>query len=85
MERQTAGTVTAAKKQWWLKVNTKSLRNGPLDGAAFPSIIKVCYTVDGKDFTKWKWIPAGERVPEAGSRVTVRYRSDKPKKAKITL
>jgi len=85
MERQTLGTVAAAKKQRWMKVNTKSLRKGPLDGATFPSVIKVHYTVDGKDFTKWKWIPAGERVPETGSRVTVRYRSDKPKKAKITL
>ena len=47
MQIRTTGTVTSVKKQWWLKVNTKSFRTGPLDGAKFPHVIKVKYYVDG--------------------------------------
>ena len=45
----TKGTVISVKTQWWLKVNTKAVRFGPLDGATFPHIVKVKYTVDGTD------------------------------------
>ena len=48
MQNTTSGTVVSVKKQWWLKVNTKVIRKGPLDGAIFPHIIKVKYMVDGK-------------------------------------
>ena len=48
MEKTTTGTVLSVKKQWWLKVNTKPFRTGPLDGAEFPHIIKVTYRVNGK-------------------------------------
>ena len=46
--KESTGTVIAASKQWWLKVNTKAFRIGPLDGAIFPYIVKVTYTEDGK-------------------------------------
>ena len=52
--KETKGTVLSAKKQWWLKVNTNSVRFGPLDGAAFPPIVKIKYTVDGKEYVKHK-------------------------------
>ena len=83
MDKETIGTVQAVAKQWWLKVNTKPVRKGPLDGATFPHIIKVQYVVDGTAYTKRKWIGAGKAVPAVGSQVTVLYRSDKPRKAKI--
>ena len=83
MDKETTGTVRSAAKQWWLKVNTKPVRKGPLDGATFPYIIKVQYVVDGTAYTKRKWIGAGKAVPAVGSQVTVLYRSDKPRKAKI--
>ena len=35
--RETAGTVTRVKTCWWIKVNTKHVRMGPLDGAKFPT------------------------------------------------
>ncbi len=83
MDKETIGTVLSVAKQWWLKVNTKPIRTGTLDGATFPHIIKVQYTVEGITYTKRKWIGAGKEVPAVGSRLTVLYRSDKPTKAKI--
>ena len=83
MDKETTGMVTSAAKQWWLKINTKPIRMHALDGAIFPYIIKIQYTVDGKDYTKRKWISAGCAVPAVGSSVTVRYCTDKPNKAKV--
>ena len=83
MDKDTTGTVVSVAKQWWVKVNTKPVRMGPLDGAAFPHIIKVQYVVDGNTCTKRKWIGAGQAVPAVGSEVTVLYCSHKPGKAKI--
>ena len=83
MYNETIGTVISVAKQWWLKVNTKIIRMHPFDGAAFPHIIKVQYTVGERAYIKKKWIGAGMPVPEVGSNLTVRYRADKPHKAKI--
>lgn len=83
MDQQTTGTVIAATKQWWMKVNRKPVRMSVLDGAEFPYIIKIEYIVDGKAYTKRKWINAGNPVPKIGSTVQVMYNSDKPSKAKI--
>ena len=83
MDQETMGTVVSAAKQWWFKVNTKPVRMGALDGAAFPYIIKVQYVVDGSTYTKRKWIGAGDAVPAVGSEVTVLYCSNKPGKAKL--
>ena len=83
MDKETIGTVLSASKQWWLKVNTKPVRMGALDGVTFPYILKVQYVVDGNTYTKRKWIGAGKDVPAVGSKITVLYRSDKPSKAKI--
>ena len=83
MEKETIGTVLSVARQWWIKVNTKPIRMGAMDGAAFPHIIKVQYVVDGTTYTKRKWIGAGKAVPAVGSEVTVLYCSNKPGKAKI--
>ena len=83
MDQQTTGTVCAATKQWWLKINTKPVRMHSLDGAIFPYIIKVTYTVDGREYTKRKWISAWQPIPKIGSSVPVIYSSDRPSKAKI--
>ena len=85
MEKETTGTVVSVSKQWWLKVNTKPIRTGgPLDGAAFPHIVKVKYTVDDQAYIKRKWIGAGLPVPAVDSSVKVLYDESTPSKAKIT-
>ena len=83
MDRETMGIVVAATKQWWLKINTKAVRTHAMDGAIFPYVIKVTYTVDGVEYVKRKWINAGYSVPSVGAELPVRYRSDNPKKAQI--
>ena len=83
MDKQTTGTVIAATKQWWMKVNRKPVRMHAMDGADFPYIIKIEYTVDGKAYTKRKWISVGNPVPKVGCNVQAIYNSDKPSKAKI--
>ena len=82
-QRETMGTVVSAARQWWLKVNTKPVRTGSLDGAVFPHIIKVTYTADGAAYSKRKWIGAGNPVPGIGTAVKVIYDEEKPSKAKI--
>lgn len=83
MEKEITGTVVSIAKQWWLKINTKPLRTHALDGAVFPHVIKVTYTVDGKAYAKRKWIGAGKQPPEVGAHVRVIYCENKPSKAKI--
>ena len=83
MDEQTVGTVIAVSKQWWLKVNSKPARTHALDGASFPHIIKFSYSVDGKEYTKRKWINAGQPVPKVGSSVQVLYSAGRPSKARL--
>ena len=83
MHKETMGTVISLAKQWWLKINTKPIRMHALDGAAFPHIIKVQYTVEGTEYVKRKWIGAGKSVPAVGSPVKVRYSAENPGKAEI--
>lgn len=83
MEKETMGTVISVVKQGWLKVNTKPVRMHALDGAAFPHVIKIRYTVDGRDYVKRKWVRAGLPVPVVGSAVKILYRADKPAKATV--
>lgn len=83
MKQKTTGTVLAAKKQWWLKVNKEPVRIGASDGAAFPYIVKIRYIVNGQEFIKNKWLSAGLSVPEVGSQVTVIYDENKPSKCEL--
>lgn len=83
--KETIGTVISASKQWWLKINTKSFRKHPLDGALFPYIIKVSYIVDNVAYVKRKWVNAGADIPDIESQVKVLYNIQNPKKAKIIL
>ncbi len=83
MQKRTTGTIVSVKKQWWLKVNTKAFRSGPLDGAVFPHVIKVRYTVDGTEYIKRKWIGAEYPVPAEGAAVQLVYDEDRPDKIRI--
>ena len=83
MERETIGAVLSVSKLWWLKVNKKPLRVGPFDGATFPHVIKISYSVDGNKYTKRKWLCAGHPVPIKGGAVKVIYDESNPSKARI--
>ena len=83
MNLETTGKVISISKQWWLKINTKSIRKNLLDGALFPHIIKVEYIIDGKPYTKRKWISAGATIPKVGDFVTITHDKNKPSRAKV--
>ena len=81
MDQKVMGTVVSVAKQWWLKINTKAVRMGTMDGAIFHHIITVEYTVAGATYRKRKWIPARDPAPAVGSKTEVLYSSENPKKA----
>ena len=81
--RRTTGTIISAKKQWWLKINKKPIRNGALDGAVFSFFFKVRYVVDGKEYIKRKWIGTEYPVPVEGSTVQLAYEENQPEKIKV--
>ncbi len=83
MESETMGTVISVKRQWWLKVNTKAFRTGPLDGASFPHIVKIQYVVDGKEYLLKKWYGASELPPLEGSAIKVFYQEEAPSRARL--
>ena len=85
MEKRTLGTIISVKKQWWLKVNTKSFRKGPLDGATFPHIVKVRYVVGGREIVKRKWLDAWVTAPSVDEKVTVIYREDHPTRFRLEI
>ncbi|MBQ4578145.1 MAG: sugar ABC transporter permease [Clostridia bacterium] len=83
MDQETRGTVCGVYTQWWLKIKTKPVRLHAMDGATFPHVIKVQYTVEDRTYTKWKWVPAHRRAPVPGEVVTVLYDKEKPAKGRI--
>lgn len=82
---QTSGTVVAVTRQWWCKINTKAVRMGTFDGAVFPHVVRVEYTVDGKTYVRRAWVRANAPVPTVGDRVTVHYDAARPAKAKLSF
>ena len=85
MENKTIGIILSVKKQWWLKVNTKPVRMHALDGATFPHIVTVKYTVDGNEIIKKKWLKSLVTPPSVNEQVTVVYREDKPTKFRLEI
>ncbi len=85
MEAKTTGTVISVTKQWWLKINTKPFRANTWDGAIFPHVIKIKYTVEGQEYVCRKWIPARMSPPSIGTQVTVFYSSCKPEKTHVQI
>ena len=85
MEKRTTGTIIAVKNLWWIKVNRKLVRTTSLDGASFPHLIKVKYTVDGKDYIKRSIISIYAACPVEGETVPVIYQEGDPRKSKIDL
>ena len=83
LDKRAQGRVVKVSKQLWLKVNRRPVRLSALDGATFPHIIKVAYEVDGKEYTKRKWIHQSVTPPELDSTVIVAYSETNPKRAKI--
>ena len=81
----TEGVILAAKKCWWLKINTKSVRKHALDGAVFPYVVTVRYSVGGAELAGKKTVIWKNMVPRVGETVTVRCDANKPAKIRKLL
>lgn len=83
MQQTTTGTVVSDTKLWWCKINRKPVRLHAMDGADFPHIIRVRYTVNGTEYTKRKFFGTSCGCPQVGQTVCVRYQTDHPAKCEI--
>lgn len=83
--KETKGIVTEVKRCWWLKVNTKAVRKGALDGALFPHIIHFTYSVNGQTYTGKRYVNWNKRCPAKDERLTVYYEEASPEKYAVIL
>ena len=65
------GTIIKLKKIWWIKINTKTFRKSSLDGATFPYIITVKYTVNDTTYEKNKFVYLGDKEINIGKKIKV--------------
>ena len=65
------GTIIKLKKIWWIKINTKAFRTSPLDGATFPYIITVKYTVNDTTYEKNKFVYLGDKEINIGNKIKI--------------
>lgn len=83
--KEVKGTVTQVKTCCWLKVNTKAVRTNMADGARFPHILHISYTVDGKTYTAKRWVPWHQRCPVKDEIIAVHYEPEAPEKYGVFL
>ena len=82
---RTTGKILKVHKCWWLKVNKSSVRINVLDGALFPHLMTVSYSVNGKKYKKTKFIGLRENLIGIFGTVDVFYDKDKPSRCTIKL
>ena len=74
------GKIIKINKLWWLKINKKSFRTTPLDGATFPYKVKIEYNVNDRKYEKNKFIYWGNDSVNLGDIVVVTYEQSNPSK-----
>ncbi|MBR6689227.1 MAG: sugar ABC transporter permease [Clostridia bacterium] len=77
------GIIIKLKKMWWIKINTKAFRTSTLDGATFPYIITVEYTVNDTTYEKNKFVYLGDKEINIGDKLKVVCDVINPKKIVI--
>ena len=80
---RTDGTLRAVQTQYWLKVNTKAARTSALDGAIFPAVVTVEYSVKGQSYTVKLWQSPRAMHGLVGQPVTVCYDPAMPQRCAI--
>jgi hypothetical protein len=74
------GKIIKINKLWWLKINKKSFRTAPLDGATFPYKVKIEYNVNDRKYEKSKFIYWPNDSVNVGDLVIVTYEQSNPSK-----
>jgi len=84
-ENRTNGKIEKVIKCWWMKVNKKPIRTHTIDGALFPYLMTVSYTVNGRKYKKTKYIGLREGLIGVFGTVNVYYDKNKPSRCTIRL
>ncbi len=79
------GKVTKQSILYWCKINTKSVRYGPGDGAIYPGFIHFSYNVDGKEYTGSRLVSPYARCPVKDETITVYYDKNNPEKYALDI
>ncbi len=82
---RTLGIITEQKTLYWIKINTKPVRMGPMDGAIFPGFIRFTYTVEGIEYRGSRLVSPYVRCPEKGMKITVFYDANNPSKYAVNI
>lgn len=82
---RTVAVITEVKTCWWIKVNKKAVRLGPLDGAAFPHMIYFTYHVDGAEYKGSYCVSYYLECPNVNGRISVFYDKNDPTKYAVKL
>ena len=82
---KTEGVVQEVKTCWWLKVNTKPVRFGTMDGAVFPHIIRFAYQAEGRTYVGKRYVSWRKRCPQKGEKLTVYYEKEDPAKYAVIV
>ena len=77
--------ITGVKTCWWIKVNKKVVRLGPLDGATFPHMIYFTYYVDGVEYKGSYCVSYYLKCPNVNDKITVFYDKNDPTKYAVKL
>ena len=83
--KKTVGTVTAVKTCYWLKVNTKAVRLGPMDGAKFPHIVHFAYEADGVQYKGSRFYNWNKEPPLKGGAINVYFDPAAPQKYAVRI
>ena len=79
------GKVTRQSTLYWIKINTKSVRLGPGDGAIFPGFIHFAYSVDGIEYEGTRFVSPYARCPQKDESIIVYYDKNNPEKYGIDV
>ncbi len=82
---RTQGIITEQKTLYWIKINTKAVRMGPMDGAVFPGFIRFTYSVEGIEYRGSRVVSPYVRCPDKGMKIAVFYDADNPSKYAINI
>ena len=79
------GKVTDVKRCWWLKVNTKPVHMGTMDGAVFPNIVHFTYEVGGVSYAGSRYVGLSPVYPRKGETLTVWYDEQNPARYAVNI
>ena len=80
-----ASSITAIKKCWWIKVNTKPVRAKMWDGAKYPHIFSFVYVVNGKEYKGRRWVSYRDKPPMILQEISVYYDPADPRKYAVKM